>query len=210
MNSGGNSEDKVVVDPAGPEATGPSRALAPALRDDDRKGVRARGTREQPVSCPPEAPVARRRDLRELGRAAAAPVAGSRGIRELDRDPVEVLRMWPHSTGLEGHVAATRARLPGPSAQRRFEDKIGLAHLALDLYRELDDIQATGRDAGSVQRAVPATCDDRRCDARTHALRGALVEACLLVQRAVMMTPSPMAVVEIEDRLRELLELIDH
>jgi hypothetical protein len=100
--------------------------------------------------------------------------------------------------------------LPGPSANHRFEDKIALAHLALDLYRELEEPQAMALGTARVPRAAPEGCDNQRCAARTNALRGALVEACLLVQRVALATPEPIAADEVEDRLRDLLALLDH
>jgi hypothetical protein len=228
MNStGGDSTGEIVVQAAEREVAAASRSSKPAPRSDGTS-VRAVGTREQsPLAREPAPPAVVPRGTRELAgepdptlarepdptlaREPAAPLTRPQAPRELDRDPVEVLRMWPHTGGmLEGGAVSSRARLPGPSGSCRFEDKIALAHLALDLYRELEEVPAAGRGAAPVQRAVPDTCDDRRCTARTNALRGALVEACLLVQRAALMTPEPIAADEVEDRLRDLLELVDH
>ena len=82
-----------------------------------------------------------------------------------------------------------------------------LAHLALDLYREIDDLQEDACGAPPAQSAAAIACSNQGCEARLNVLRGALVEACLLIQRGVMLTPG--AKDEVEQRVRELLKLIE-
>jgi hypothetical protein len=131
----------------------------------------------------------------------------------LERDPVAVLRAWPHST------TTTAAPPPPPPREvvarpsprgRRIQNKIVLAHLALDLFQEIDQLQAIVQRAhdGSACDPDSETCSDPRCAATVDVLRGALVEACLLVQRVAMMRPDEP--LDIEDRIHELLELLHH
>jgi hypothetical protein len=126
--------------------------------------------------------------------AARVPVVGTRDLAR-ERDPVAVLRMWPASAG-PGSAA--------PAVRRKVDDKVVLAHLALDLYRELGQVEAG--HGGHAASAAAAVCADPACDARISALRGGLVEACLLIQRLVMTSPvtGPVA-----DQVRGLLALID-
>jgi hypothetical protein len=128
----------------------------------------------------------------------------AKGTRELARDPVEVLRMWPHSKPAHDPPAPPRPErtLPG---RRRVEDKIVLAHLALDLYRETEQLTAAPHDASCATASPP--CTSPRCAHRVDVLRGALIEACLLVQRVAMSTPR--APEDIEDRIVELLQLLE-
>ena len=255
MNRWSNEpSDKVIIDPAELEPTGPpaARAISGELRI-----ALARGTREQVVTRPmaPEsvqipwpsglerrsredqdtqresAPARRSREDQDTQRESAPArrsredpddpregVALARRSREgqdtqrqrspLGRDPVAVLRAWPHSTG----TAAEPAPLPAgtlPSARRRrVQDKIALAHLALDLYQELDQLQAIVQHADDVcpSDTEAASCSDPRCAATTDMLRGALVEACLLVQRVAMTPPADRQ--DIEDRIHELLAVL--
>src|SRR5262249_11386190 len=108
------------------------------------------------------------------------PQARPRRTREIEcaRDPVEVLRMWPHSSSVHGGCPAPAAPAE-PAGKHRADDKIALAHLAIDLFREIEGLPPAA-----------ATCNHQGCEARIQALRGAVIEACLLVQRAVMMTTS--------------------
>lgn len=189
-SSGSDPEDKVVADPVELELSDRSGGR-PAKGFADASGVvRARGTREQlPVGSTP-----------------APRVEQAQAARDLERDPIEVLRAWPHSRGdREARTAALRAA-SRTTSKPRVEDKITLAHLALDLYREVELIQASSRRAASAQPDA-TVCTNRSCDARIDALRGALVEACLLVQRVAMTTPTIKS--EIEDRIRELLALLE-
>jgi hypothetical protein len=128
----------------------------------------------------------------------------------LERDPVAVFRAWPHSTG--GTAAPPPRTLearPSPRG-RRIQDKIVLAHLALDLFQEIDQMQAIVQRAHDGSSCDPdsGTCADPRCAATIDVLRGALVEACLLVQRVAMMPPDER--LDIEDRIHDLLELLHH
>jgi len=187
MNSSGNDpDDKVVVDTVELEVAG--RTGAHHLRGDDGGLVRAKGTREQvPLTSSIGAAVARTRSA------------------NLARDPAEVLRTWPHSMSGREARAAIRATTAASPTQR-VNDKITLAHLALDLFREVEQIQA---DPGHIHtsRSDAAACTNRNCNLRINALRGALVEALLLVQRVAMLQPTDRA--DIEDRIQELLELLD-
>ena len=164
------------------------------LRGDEIGHVRARGTRQNfPLRPPPLASgtgtIAAQRPPPEDPVPTPPPV----------RDPVAVLRTYPVSTLDRQDPAALprqtlRASSPGP----HLDNKIQLAHLALDLYRELEST-----------REAASTCADRRCQARTQALRGALVEACLLVQRVAMMSPDLPRHDDIIERLRDLLAMIE-
>lgn len=156
-------------------------ALEPPVRDQLAKGTR----RQVALVRPPE--------------PAAAPEPPPL------RDPIDVLKMWPVSSEA-GETAQHRATLRAPSPGPHLDDKIRLAHLALDLYRELE-AGPTGPGA-ALHRGPTGDCDDPRCQARTNALRGALVEACLLVQRIALMTADERSAVD--DRLRELLSWIGH
>lgn len=220
MNSSGDdSDDNVMAGAVGLEMTSRPSTYRALVRGDEARsvGVLAKGTCEQPP----------------LMRDPGASALRSCEAREFDRDPAEVLRMWPHSTGmLEDHRVAARAAPPAPAGKRRSEDKIGLAHFALDLYREIEDLQtiASGapRSAGPARSDHPvavhpvaahpmavdpahpdvaAACGDPSCEVRINGLRSALVEACLLAQRVVMMTPAAKG--EVEGRIRELLKLIE-
>lgn len=168
--------DKVIIDAAELEA--PSPPTSRSISGELRIPL-ARGTREQVVAHP----------------AAAA------------RDPVAVLRAWPHSTGRSAEPAPRTAGAP-PSTGRRVQNKIVLAHLALDLYQEIDQLQAIVQRADDVSPcdAEAAACSDPRCVAQIDVLRGALVEACLLVQRVAMMAPAER--LDIEDRIHELLAVL--
>jgi hypothetical protein len=182
-----DSDDKVVVDTVKLEAASPLPAQWTMDRRDDPPPVIGRGTRDQPF--------------------ARDPPAARLGARVLD--PVAVLRMWPHSvrarddmSGVPLPVAASNSTpLAAAPVRSTTQDKIVLAHLALDLFRELE------ADAHSAH-AAPGTapCTNQACEARIAALRGGLVEARLLVQRVVMMMP--LADGAVEDHVRELLELI--
>jgi hypothetical protein len=186
--SDSDTEDKVVVDPA--ELPGRSDRHTATSAVDPSGLVRARGTREQ----------------LSVGPAPGPHAARPGGPGDLERDPIEVLRAWPHL--MAGGEAGTAARREASAlvAKPRVEDKITLAHLALDLYREVEQIQASSRRAVSAP-TDGVVCTNRGCDLRINALRGALVEACLLVQR-VAMTPTDRA--DVEDRIRELLTLLEH
>jgi hypothetical protein len=192
-----NADDKVVIDPVLLEEAVAPRARAIATRAEEPRAF-ARGTRDR-VHCPNSLPPVPRR---------------SAGPPELERDPVAVLRAWPHST-VRNDPPVARAAPPSPPpslspsrAQRRVRDKITLAHFALDLFSELDELQAIVQrvDDASDDEADHAGCTDPRCTAKLNVMRGALLEACLLVQR-VAMTP-PNEPVDIEDRIHELLELL--
>jgi hypothetical protein len=201
-----DSEDTIVVEQPALEADLRSRASSATPRS-GALGVRAYGTGEQRVlTRDPERPRARSCGTRELAHDPDTAPAPPRGTRELDRDPAEVLRMWPHSAGaLERGGVAIHPGAPAPSSRGRFEDTLARAYLALDRYRE----HAAQRAAAPMERSGRDICDNRGCVARADALRGALVSACALVQRAALVTPDPIGADELEDRLRELLELVD-
>ncbi|MEO8704741.1 MAG: hypothetical protein ABI867_32090 [Kofleriaceae bacterium] len=146
------------------------------LGDDGSGPIRAKGTGNQPPLAP------------------QAIAVSARGTRDLDRDPVEILRRWPHSLAAESPPAASGTHLA--------DDKIVLAQLALDLYRELDGISVP-----TAQTGCSTTCSDPACQLKMSALRGAVLEACLLVQRVVLMTPSNPE--EIGDRVRAMLKLVE-
>jgi hypothetical protein len=180
------SYDKVVIDPAELEATAPSTSR---VVSGELMLPLARGTREQVVA-----------------RGSASEITE----RQLPRDPVAVLRAYPHSTGAPpAPPPRTRSAPPSPGG-RRIQDKIVLAHLALDLFQEIDQLQAIVQRAHDGTPCDPdsGTCSDPRCAATVDVLRGALVEACLLVQRVAMMPPDER--LDIEDRIHELLELLHH
>jgi hypothetical protein len=99
-----------------------------------------------------------------------------------------------------------RAPSPGP----HLDDKIRLAHLALDLYHELEATAGHACGARPTAGGEPASaCGDRRCQARANALRGALVEACLLVQRVAMLSPELTRQDDVIARVRDLLAMIE-
>ncbi len=189
----GDADDKIVVDPGAQDSGRRSREREVSARAGDEPGVRAKGTREQV----------------RLTRDPDPMIARPHGTRDLERDPVEVLRMWPHSpTTVEQPRTVNRATLPAVS--HGLDEKIVLAHLALDLYRELEEAQAVTSGRLPVQRAPVVACEDARCWSRTNALRGALIEACLLVQRVALMPPTASGKADVEDCLRGLLVLVDH
>jgi hypothetical protein len=215
MNSSdGDSDDEAMADPVELEMAGEPRAYRTSrARGGEAQGVRARGTRERPLTPDPQEPEELveedlveqlvEEDLVEEDLVEEIidelPQARPRRTREIEcpRDPVEVLRMWPHSSSVHDHCPAQPPAAPArPAGKHRADDKIALAHLALDLYREIEGLPS-----------ATAACNNQGCEARIQALRGALIEACLLVQRAVMMTTSGKA--EIEVRVRELLELVE-
>lgn len=176
----GDPDETIVVDPGELEVSSHHhlRPRPRAERHDDESGlVLGKGTRDQPARL-------------------MAPISGTQPI-ERPRDPAEVLRMWPAS------VSAAPPR-PPPRA-RRVDDKVELAHLALELFRELGQIGAAEHagHGGSHERSA---CTNHACAARINELRGGLVEACLLVQRVVMMSPATSGV---ENDVREILELLD-
>jgi hypothetical protein len=180
-----DSDDKFVIDVMDLGAAEQGRATRPTLpRRDDRcadvtTGL-GRGTRDHPA---------------QAGAANDPPSPRPHSAGGGSRDPVAVLRMWPASVGSGPPVTAVR---------RKVDDKVVLAHLALDLYRELG--QAEDGHAGHVTPPAAAACTDPACEARISALRGGLVEACLLIQRVVMMSVKTELVA---GQLRELLALID-
>jgi hypothetical protein len=200
-----DTNDKVVVDPALLEEAAASTTRGTVRADEPR--AFARGTRDR-VTVP------------------AAPSPGSprgAGPRDLERDPVAVLRAWPHLTrshdvpienarpvpienARTGPIENARSAPPSSRGQRRIQDKIVLAHFALDLFREIEDLQVIVERAHAVTEPGAAACADPRCSAQANVLRGALVEACLLVQRVAMMAPDEQ--LDIEDRIHELLELL--
>src|SRR4051812_42367964 len=110
MNSSGDDFDgKTVAEPGELETSGQSRSYLTVVRGDEPRGVLAKGTREHPTVTRDPDPIAVR----------------SRGTRELtcERDPVEVLRMWPHSiSSPEGHEAPVLAAPPAPAGKRAAED----------------------------------------------------------------------------------------
>jgi len=184
-----DSDDKVVVDTVELEADGPLRARWTMDRRDEPPPVIGRGTRDQPP-FPRDPPAARL------------------GARVLD--PVAVLRMWPHSararddmSGVPQPVTASSSTpLAVAPARSPAQDKVVLAQLALDLFRELE-----ADDHGAHAPSASEPCANQACEARIAALRGGLVEACLLVKRVVMMMPVTNGTVE--DHVRELLERIE-
>lgn len=189
--TGNDADDKVVVDPALLEEAAASGARAAASQPEEPRAF-ARGTRDH-VQCPHSPPPI-------LARGPAP--------RPLERDPIAVLRTWPHSTvPHDAPIEGARPALPSSRGQRRVRGKMALAHFALDLYSELDDLQAIVQrvDDASEGDADREPCTDPCCAAKLDVMRGALLEACLLVQR-VAMTP-PGEAVDIEDRIHELLEL---
>jgi hypothetical protein len=217
--SGDDSDDKVVINPLELGfASRSSKGQATA----EEVAVRARGTRQQlPISC--ESPISRSSPIsREpppstraqppLAREYPPPDPRTRDVRGAEpvRDPLEVLRTWPHSmSAVADPSLPSRATLPAPSGKRVFEDKILLAHLALDLFREVDELHRSTQDVRPGKPAAVVACENPCCDARSNALRGAVVEACLLVQRAVLMAPPSSSKTEIETSLRGLLVRIE-
>jgi hypothetical protein len=188
-----HEEDKVIVDMAQlADADSPS-ARALTARVDETRPVFARGTRDR-VPVPHN---------------TAAGVARGPAPREMERDPVAVLRTWPHSKTSHGEPGERPRTAMAPlQAQRRVEDKIVLAHLALDLFREIEQLQTIVERAQGAAPCEPrhAACIDPQCAAKADVLRGALVEACLMVQRVAMMAPTEC--VDIEDRIHDLLEIL--
>jgi hypothetical protein len=194
---GRGSEDKIVVELVVEPTSGR------ILRGDEPGYVRARGTRQ---NFPPlRPPMITASGTGTIQAQSPPPDPSCESIREPARppvlDPVAVLRSYPVSTlDRQDATAQPRQTLRAPSPGPHLDDKIRLAHLALDLYRELE--APAGHGAAHV-------CEDRRCHGRMHALRGALVEACLLVQRVAMMSPELTRHDEVVDRLRDLLAAID-
>lgn len=131
-----------------------------------------------------------------IGKGTRPLAAGSQPI-ERPRDPAEVLRMWPAS------VSPAPARAP-TKGSHGVNDKVELAHLALELYRELGQVDQIG--AMECASHELEACTNQACEARINALRGGLVEACLLVQRVVMMSSATSGV---EADVREILALLD-
>lgn len=199
MNSSSDdSDDQAMTDPTALEIASRSHAWAMARSDEARSTLPNRTAQHPPFPDEPGAPVVRARGTREFA---------------CERDPAEVLRMWPHSTGVPEPRAAAGTPpaspapctpMPAPAPKLCSNDKIVLAHLALDLYREIADLQ--GDTVGAPPDAASA-CNDQGCKARINALRGGLVEACLLIQRAVMTTSAAKS--EAEAHVRELLKLIE-
>lgn len=209
-----DSDDKIVVETLELET--------PRRRADEP--VRAKGTRQQePLVRPADnediadngpALVPRgTRDMDERARARERALSHTREPTRIPtvRDPIEVLKLWPVSSEprADTSTARQRATLPAPSPGPHLDDKIKLAHLALDLFRELEAGTHAERGEPALQLRLAGDCEDPRCRARANALRGALVEACLLVQRIALMA-SPRERDEMDDRLRDLLALIDH
>ncbi|HET9625658.1 MAG TPA: hypothetical protein VFP84_30040 [Kofleriaceae bacterium] len=195
----GYESDKIVVEVVVEPSSGR------ILRSDDPAFPRARGTRQQlPLS-------------RELARSAEPPAepsppAGTSPPSEVPpvRDPISVLRTWPVSTlDRDDASALPRQTLRAPSPGPHFDDKIRLAHLALDLYRELEASAGRASSARPAGGEPASACADRRCQARDHVLRGALVEACLLVQRVALMSPELGRQDEVIARVRDLLAMIE-
>jgi hypothetical protein len=208
--SGSETDDEAMADPVELEIASDSRThRRPLARAGEPQGMLARGTRERPLTPEPEELA---EELAE-DRPATPVNARPRRTREIKcaRDPAEVLRMWPHSNGAsDEHPAAAAGFLPpapsAPAGRPRAEDKIILAHLALDLYREIDDLQAEARGKDAAASGSAAPCGAQGCEAQINTLRGALIEACLLVQRMAMMTPAVKQ--EVDGRVRELLKLV--
>jgi hypothetical protein len=199
MNSSSDdSDDPAMTDPVALEIASRSRVWS-MVPGDQARGVLPNGPYEH-TRFPDEPEVT---------------VVRSRGTREYacERDPADVLRMWPHSIGVPEACAApctpapAPAPSPSPSGKLCPNDKIVLAHLALDLYREIDDVQGDTCGTHPAQSDAAIACNNQGCEARINVLRGALVEACLLVQRVVMMTPGTKG--EVDQRVRELLKLIE-
>jgi len=195
-----DTDEKVVVDPALLEEAAAPTARVTIRAEEPR--VFARGTRDRVTvpSAPSAAP-------------SPAPARGA-GPRDLERDPVAVFRAWPHSTRSRDvpienaptvPIENARTAPPRSRGQRRVHDKIALAHFALDLFREIEDLQVIVERAHAAIEPG-AACADPRCAEKSDVLRGALVEACLLVQRVAMMAPDEQ--LDIEDRIHELLELL--
>jgi hypothetical protein len=210
---GDDSDDTVVVDTVNPGSAISVGGAAPA--------VTARGTREQsPLARAPAVTARGTREQLPLTREPAVTARGTgeqlplardpgpaRGTRDLvrERDSVRVLRMWPHSMAMLDERDA-RAKLVREHGEQRTDERIALARLALEMYREIDDVQADAHDAHRDQ-PTSAKCGDPACEARTAALRGALIEACLMVQRVSTLASSVDS--ETLARVRELLRLIE-
>ncbi|HEY0991819.1 MAG TPA: hypothetical protein VGD80_32435, partial [Kofleriaceae bacterium] len=182
-----DQRERVALERHSREDQDDQRERAPELRsreDQDTQRERApqRRSREDQDTLRERAPERRSREDQDTQRERSA----------LGRDPIAVLRAWPHSTGTVAEPPARPAGALPPARRRRVQDKIMLAHLALDLYQELDQLQAIVQHADDVcpcdTEAAP--CSDPRCAATTDMLRGALVEACLLVQRVAMTPPA--------------------
>jgi hypothetical protein len=193
------SQDKIVVEVVVEPTSGR------ILRADDPGFIRARGTRQQ-------FPVLRPLGIVATGTGTIAAQSAPPPVPPAPapvRDPIAVLRTYPVSTlDREDPTATPRQALRAPSPGAHLDDKIRLAHLALELYSELE---STGHACGAPLTASEPTraCGDRRCQARTNALRGALVEACLLVQRVALLSPELDRQGDVVARLRELLSVIE-
>jgi len=212
-----DSDDKIVVETL--DFEGPAQPFdGEAAQPHAGEPIRAKGTRQQtPLVRPPDTTLATvPRSTRDVGeRARAVSRTTERALSHTReptriptvRDPIEVLKMWPVSSEpcADPSNARQRATLRAPSPGPQLDEKIKLAHLALDLYRELE----LERGAAPLHRGHPGDCADPSCQARSNALRGALVEACLLVQRIALTAPSQQRD-EVDDRLRDLLALMDH
>ena len=212
-----DSDDKIVVETLdfdGPAQPFGGEAVVPQADEP----IRAKGTRQQaPLVRPPDTALTSvPRSTRDVGeRTRAAPRTTERALSHTReptriptvRDPIEVLKMWPVSSEPRADTSSARQRatLRAPSPGPQLDEKIKLAHLALDLYRELE----IERGGPPLHRGHPGDCADPSCQARANALRGALVEACLLVQRIALTVPGAQRD-EVDDRLRDLLALMDH
>jgi len=216
----------VIIDTSELESPGPANQRNASGRTEELRTQLARGTREQVVARPPVAAAVQIPRPRDLGGdPAAVPIPRprdlerrsredqddrrERGAGALERDPIAVLRAWPHTSASRPELPPARPSSAPPAAsRRRVQDKIVLAHLALDLYQEIDQLQAIVQRAHDASPAggEVGTCSDPRCAATTDVLRGALIEACLLVQRVAMMAPAER--LDVEDRIHELLELL--
>lgn len=192
LRSSRDSEDKIVVEVVVEPTSGR------ILRDHEIGYVRARGTRQNLPLRPPGIVATGTGTI-----AAQAPPVDELAPPPV-RDPIAVLRAYPVSLERQEASAQPRQTLRAPSPGPHLDDKIRLAHLALDLFRELE--ASGGHACGGHEPA--AACGDMRCQARADALRGALVEACLLVQRIAMMSPELTRHDDVVARLRDLLAAI--
>jgi len=212
-----DSDDKIVVETL--DFDGPAQAYGgEAVVPHPDEPIRAKGTRQQtPLVRPPDTTLAAvprsTRDgverSRAVSRTTERALSHTREPARIPtvRDPIEVLKMWPVSSEQRADTSNARQRqtLRAPSPGPHLDEKIKLAHLALDLYRELE-VERGGRP---LHRGHAGDCADPSCQARTNALRGALVEACLLVQRIALTAPSEQRD-EVDARLRDLLALMGH
>jgi hypothetical protein len=147
-----DTEDRIVVEVVVEPTSGR------ILRGDELGYVRARGTRQNLPLRPPAVVASGTGTI-----AAQAPPADEPAAAPV-RDPVAVLRAYPVSTlDRQSEAAQSRQTLRAPSPGPHLDDKMRLAHLALDLYRELEGGHACGTRE---PQSRAQTCAVRRAPTR--------------------------------------------